>query len=268
MALSWQDLKEEQTIMKKNLLLSAILSLPTIFKRRNAVALLVLCGFFTATNADSSIIAAWDFFGENTGVATSPADVFAANLDSSSLVTRGAGAAASTANNSFRTAGFQNNGVSTANTDYFQTTLSVADGYTLSLSTIDARFAGTDTFRASPGVSAQFAYSLDGTTFNLIGSPFNLTADTAMPQILLAGITALQNVEASTTLYFRYYASGQTTTGRWGFNSPAIGQYGLAFGGTISAVPVPEPSTFIAGALLALPFGARGIRYFRDRKRV
>ncbi len=30
---------------------------------------------------------------------------------------------------------------------------------------------------------------------------------------------------------------------------------------------VPEPSTFIAGALLALPFGVQGIRYLRNRKR-
>jgi hypothetical protein len=31
-------------------------------------------------------------------------------------------------------------------------------------------------------------------------------------------------------------------------------------------VPVPEPSTFIAGALLALPFGLHGVRNLRNRK--
>ncbi len=30
---------------------------------------------------------------------------------------------------------------------------------------------------------------------------------------------------------------------------------------------VPEPSTFIAGALLGLPFGVQGVRYLRNRKR-
>lgn len=30
---------------------------------------------------------------------------------------------------------------------------------------------------------------------------------------------------------------------------------------------VPEPSTFIGGALLALPFGVQGVRYLRNRKR-
>ncbi len=35
----------------------------------------------------------------------------------------------------------------------------------------------------------------------------------------------------------------------------------------IQVAAVPEPSTFIAGALLALPFGVQGIRYLRNRKR-
>jgi hypothetical protein len=37
----------------------------------------------------------------------------------------------------------------------------------------------------------------------------------------------------------RYYASGQTTTGGWGFNSPAAGQNGLAIGGTVAPPPPP-----------------------------
>jgi len=34
------------------------------------------------------------------------------------------------------------------------------------------------------------------------------------------------------------------------------------------AAAVPEPSTFIAGAFLALPFGLQGIRWLRNRKQV
>ncbi|WP_254512713.1 cadherin domain-containing protein [Anatilimnocola floriformis] len=195
---------------------------------------------------DRSLMAqllSWDFFGENTGVATSPADFVASNLDASTNVTRGATAAASTASNSFRTTGFQNNGISTANTDYFQATISASPGFELNLGTLDARFAGTATFRAAPGASGQFAYSTDGTNFTLIGSPFSLTADAAMPQISLSGITALQHVPDSTTVTLRYYASGQTTTGGWGFNSPAAGQYGLDIRGTVDAVGVNTSTT-------------------------
>ncbi len=60
-----------------------------------------------------------------------------------------------------------------------------------------------------------------------------------MSSISLSGINDLQNVPDSTTVYFRYYASGQTTTGGWGFYSSSSGQDGLSFDGTLSAVPEP-----------------------------
>ena len=101
-------------------------------------------------------IAAWDFTGEN-NVATSTAEIYNSNLDASNLLTRGAGAAASAGANSFRTVGFQNNGISLTNTDYFQNQFSASPGYFLSLETINARFAGTTSFAASPGVSMQVA---------------------------------------------------------------------------------------------------------------
>ena len=180
-------------------------------------------------------LAAWDLTGVNTGPATVAATVFNVNLASPNTITRGAGAAGSTANNSFRTTGFKNDGISTLSNDFFQVTLAAVAGGTLSLSTIDARFNGTSTYFAGAGVSSQFAYSLDGTTFNLIGSPFILTAATSMPQISLSGISDLQNVPASTTVYLRYFASGQTATGGWGFFSPTLGSYGLDIGGNVTA---------------------------------
>jgi hypothetical protein len=193
-------------------------------------------------------IAAWDFFGESSPV-TSTADIFNVNMDASNSIVRGSGAASSVATNSFRTVGFQNNGISTANTDYFQVTLSATAGNTLSLSTIDARFAGTATFANSPGVSNQFAYSLDGTTFTLIATPQILIGTPAtLTQIDLSGIGALQNVPEATTVTLRFYASGQTTTGGWGFTSPAAGAYGLAIGGSVNpagpcTVPLNQAST-------------------------
>lgn len=195
-------------------------------------------------------IAAWDFTGVGTvSIPTHPASVYNVNMDASNLVSRGASASWSTGANSFRTVGFQNNGISTANTDYFQITLSAATGYTLSLSTIDAKFAGTAGFCVSPGVSTQFAYSLDGTTFNLISTPQALIGTpVSLTQIDLSGISALQNVPDTTIITLRYYASGQTTTGGWGFNSPAAAAYGLAIGGNVNpagpcTVPLNQAST-------------------------
>ena len=194
------------------------------------LAALVLPGF--------AQLAAWDFTGEN-NVASSAAEVFAGKLDSTNTVTRGSGAAPSTGNHSFRTTGFKNEGISTANTDYFQITLSTAPGYTLSLASIDARFSGTDTFCAAAGVAGQFAYSLDGAAFVLVQSPFVMTAAGAMPQLDVSGVAALQDVPDATTITIRYYASGQTPSGGWGFYSPTAGQYGLVIGGTIATSVTP-----------------------------
>ncbi|MBL7954706.1 MAG: lamin tail domain-containing protein [Flavobacteriales bacterium] len=191
----------------------------------------------SAPICDPLPLAAWDFNGEgNPGVATSTADIYNADLDASNLLTRGATAAASSAANSFRTTGFQNNGIATTNTDYFQATLSANAGFLLSLSSIDAILAGTTTFAASPGVSNQFAYSLDGTNFTLIGSPTVTIGSPATLQVDLSTVPALQNVSAGTTVTLRYYASGQTTTGGWGFSSATPGAYGLAIDGSLTPV--------------------------------
>jgi hypothetical protein len=56
----------------------------------------------------------------------------------------------------------------------------------------------------------------------------------ALPQVSLSDIPALQNVPASTTVTIRYYASGQTTTGGWGFSSATSGTIGLAVGGNLT----------------------------------
>ena len=197
------------------------------------------------TQQNFAQIAAWDFTGLSSP-ATATATTFNAILITASganNMTRGAGAATSSASNSFRTIGFQNNGIAVTNTDYFQVTLTGNAGFLVSLSSIDARFAGTATYAAAPGVSSQFAYSLNGVSFTLIGSPSITTGTPAtLPTINLSGVTALQNVPAGTTITLRYYASGQTTTGGWGFNSPSAGVNGLAIGGTVVASGGPSAS--------------------------
>ncbi|WP_293890837.1 YDG domain-containing protein, partial [Flavobacterium sp.] len=190
------------------------------------------------------VLAGWDLFGvlSGTTLTTYTATTFNAGLVSTSganNITRGATAAYSGANNSFRTAGFQNNGIATTNTDYFQTTLTATTSKSISLSAINANFSGTATYTVSPGVSSQFAYSTDGTTFTLIGSPTVTIGTPASLSIDVSGISALQNVAAGTTITLRYYASGQTTTGGWGFTSTASGTNGLAISGFVNQLATP-----------------------------
>jgi hypothetical protein len=185
-------------------------------------------------------IAAWDFYGQ-TSPATFAATTFNSNLEATSPlseITRGSGAASNGVANAFSTTGFQNNGISTANTDYFQVTIKAKSGYLLSLSEINANFDGTISFYATPGVTSQYAYSLNGTDFTLIGSP--ITSASLKPDAVdLTGVSALQNLSVSTTVTIRYYASGQTNTGGWRFSSPAAGVPGLAIGGSFScALPI------------------------------
>ncbi len=193
-------------------------------------------------------VAAWDFFGQ-TSPTSFAATTFNTNLDATSslsAITRGAGALvqATLPNNSFSTTGFQNDGISTSNTDYFQVTLKADAGYTLSLSEINANFDGTTSFYSTPGVTgvtSQYAYSLNGTDFTLIGSP--LTSTSLKPAAVdLTGVSELQNVSANTTVTIRYYASGQTPSGGWRFSSPASGVPGLAIGGSLSCAIPSAPS--------------------------
>jgi hypothetical protein len=187
-------------------------------------------------------IASWNFFGQSSPT-TLAATSFNANLVSAAganTLTRGSAAVSSTGSNSFRTQGFQNNGIATTNNDYFQITIQPAAGYKTSLAAITANFIGTASFYLSPGVSSQFAYSLDGTNFTLIGSPLVNSALPLSGSFDLSGVPALQNVSAGTTITLRYYASGQTTTGGWGFSSLAAtptAANGLNVLGTISTLP-------------------------------
>ena len=184
----------------------------------------------------SDFVAAWDFTGASSNT-TWAATTYDANLDATSSlknITRGSTASASSGSNSFRTTGFKNEGISTSNTDYFQTTIKAATGFAVSLTGINGAFNGTSSFYASPGVTSQFAYSLNGSSFTLIGSPVTSTSLT-MSNVDLSGISDLQNVPDSVTVYLRYYASGQTTTGGWGFYSSASGVNGLQISGAVFA---------------------------------
>lgn len=205
------------------------------------------------------ILAGWNFFGQSSP-ATLAATTFNSGLVSTSnanLITRGPGATSSSASNSFRTTGFQNNGISVNNTDYFQITIRPATGNVVSLAGINAIFAGTASFVGTTGVTSQYAYSLDGTNFTLIGSAVQTTSLTP-PTVDLSGVSALQNIPAGTTVTIRYYASGQTPTGGWGFTSTAAGDAnnGLSILGFISSVPTVTNPTVTAITTNSATLGA------------
>ncbi|SES27341.1 lamin tail domain-containing protein [Pedobacter rhizosphaerae] len=219
---------------------------------------LLLILFFFVSHQLFAQIASWDFTGQNQ-VATLTANSFDPGLTAAPVLSRGSSAGASAGANSFRTTGFQNNGIALTNTDYFEVSFTASTGKKISLSAIDAKFAGTASFYAAPGVSSQFAYSLDGTNFTLIGSPSMILAATltSAPSISLSGIAALQNVPEGTTITLRYYASGQTTTGGWGFNSAAAGTNGLVISGTLANANATQPSLSTTSG--SLDFGSQTI---------
>lgn len=198
--------------------------------------LLLILGF----SVQAEDIAVWNLFGQSSA-ATATATTWNANLNSSNLITRGPTAVVSTGTNSFRSNGFKNDGISVDNSDYFQITLSVSAGNLLSLSTINANLSGTISYTAEPGVSSQFAYSLNGTDFTLIGSAQIISGNPqSLAEIDLSGITELQGIAPGTCVTLRYYASGQTATGGWGFNSRASTSNALTIGGTTTP-PSTEP---------------------------
>lgn len=205
----------------------------------------------TSTVHAQVLITAWDFFGQAGSQATQAPGTASPDLDVSSVLSRGATAAGSAGANSFRTTGFRNDGIAVTNTDYFEFSLSATAGHTMSLTSIVTRTNGTGTFAASPGVSQQFAFSIDGgTTFNLISAPVVVIGGGMQSTFDLSTTPALQNLTDITTVILRYYASGQTSTGGWGFFSNASGDAGLAvFGTGVAAAPpltvVPEPATYM-----------------------
>ncbi|MBK0383297.1 T9SS type A sorting domain-containing protein [Pedobacter sp. SD-b] len=209
----------------------------------NKTLLLIALGLTIGFSARSQTIVAYNVNGLNSAT-TAPATTTDANLTVSDI-TRGVGAPASSGGDSFRTQGFGMNGIATTNTDYFQITLKANTGYKLSLASINAKFKGTPGYTISPGVSSQFAYSFDGTNFTLIGSPVttpgNSSGEVDLPGQPISSVTALQNLPSTTTVTLRYYATGQTSTGGWGFYSATAttADNGLTIGGSVLEATPP-----------------------------
>jgi DNA/RNA endonuclease G (NUC1) len=197
---------------------------------------LSLSGYTTSSN----YLIAWNFFGTSSPSSMLPSSADP-GLDGGLALVRGTKATASTANNSFRTEGFKDDGISIANTDYFEFALSVENGKALSLTQITAVLEGTDTFvtgNSYVGAANQFSYSINGGSHVLIGNPSIITSISPSGMTVdLSGVNDLQNLPANTTVTFRFYASGQTTTGGWGFYSGSLSTVGLGVVGTIAKAP-------------------------------
>jgi len=202
----------------------------------------VLMVFAIAAVAQAKVIATWTF--PVSSQVSQDADSQDANLAGKVTLTRGAGAPATTGAG-FRTTGFQNNGINVANTDFYQISLAAATGYELSLNSISGDFAGTPTFSPTPGVSHQWAYSFDDSSYTLIDNAVSRVGN-GTSDFDFSGTSALQNIPASSTVYLRYYASGQTSTGGWGFTSA-----GFSVDGAVTQT-IPEPATMSLLGLGAL----------------
>jgi hypothetical protein len=226
--------------------------------KKNLLTLALTLAVCVSAGAQS--ILEWNFFGDNSSNRPTMNSTFNVLGTSASTLSRGAGAPASAGANSFRTTGFQNNGIDLANTDYFQWTLNVTEpSYNISLSSIDARFAGTASYvtNSPGGVTMAYAYSLDGGTSFTLMDTFQVFATPSAFSFDLTGVSALQNITTTNEITFRFFASGQTTTGGWGFSNTELEGTGLVLNGT-----VPEPSTY---ALLAL--AGAGLAGYTIRRR-
>ncbi|HLG39563.1 MAG TPA: hypothetical protein VI461_07835 [Chitinophagaceae bacterium] len=162
-------------------------------------------------------LAEWSFYEINSPV-SAPASRFSIHLVSSNLLTRGTGAPPSPGNNSFLTTGFKNDGISTSNSDYFQFTLATDPLDTLSIAAVTFSFLrGDSEFFMLDGVYSQFAYSLDGVNFILIDTAVHSNLSSSRIEVNTRNIIALQDIPDGTTVIFRYYVTGNNTTGACGF---------------------------------------------------
>ena len=112
--------------------------------------------------------------------------------------------------------------------------------------------------------SFNFSYSTDGTIFTSVPS-LDLTsaaaADTSPSFVINNKATTISGLSLADNDFFYLRWSGADVSGSGSRDEFALDDI------VVTGVTVPEPSTWVAGALLALPFGVHGVRYLRNRKR-
>ncbi|MFN3968916.1 hypothetical protein, partial [Flavobacterium sp.] len=212
------------------------------------ILLFVIALFTASTSTSYGQIFAWDFNGAlGTEASFSPNASANANLTYTPL-TRNGGLNTVALANALASTNFPNGGAkpdAVTNNRGYSFTVTPNSGFTLSLSTLDAKFRRSGT---GPNAFAWY-YSTDGTTFTQIGSDISFTSTTtggvAQTQISLAGIPALQNVTSGTVITFRLIGWGATaTTGTFAIGrSLTAGELSLQFGGSVNTAGITSAQT-------------------------
>ena len=201
----------------------------------------------TGTNG---VLLGWNMSGQsNYGTSPFPPTVYATNLVTVGGLARSAGVPT---NGTAATRAW--GGSSWTNTNCFASfTLSVANGYKLSLSnipTFDYRRSGTG---ASNGI---LQYSTNGTTFSVIT---NLTysssssSGASLGPIPLSNISALQNIPSGTTVTFQVVNTNGVNGGTWYIYDKAnttANDFEIA--GSVDPVGTGTPTVSVSGTLVAV----------------
>ncbi len=223
-------------------------------------AIVVTLSLNSGTSWATLQLAAWDFstlpggtgnFGPSPDAATttdSSVSAGSANLTrGSGLTTSGTGAAGAWGANGFSSSSTSESAAILAN-DYVTISLTVASGYSVSLSDI----AAYNIRRSSTGpTTGIWQYSINGGAYTDIGNAitWGTSGGNSQSAITLSSISDLQNLTAGTQVSFRVDSWGATSSsGTWYFNDLGNSTTSdLIFDGTVT--PVPEPVNVALGIL-------------------
>jgi len=170
----------------------------------------------------------------------------------------------------FVASGWNHNGISLTNSDYFEFTIDLAEpGYSISLSSITARVGmGGSIFSAPEGATFQWAYSIGGGAFHLIDETFNIVGSSGLT--INQNLDTIQDLQGVTqSISFRIFASASSLSSptnaadNIGLTNILRQSYGLKVDGTVAPSAVPEPHEW--AVLTGLMLG--GLVWVRIRRR-
>lgn len=198
----------------------------------------------------NGVLLGWNMSSQsNFGTSPLPPSVYATNLVTVGGLTRSAGVAT---NGSAAARAW--GGSSWTNTNCFASfTVSVANGYKLSLSnipTFDYRRSGTG---ASNGV---LQYSTNGTVFSVITNLVYTNATSSggsLGPISLSNVSALQNIPSGTTVTFQIVNTNGVNGGTW-YIYDKVNTTGNDFeiAGSVDPVGAGTPTVSVSGTLAAV----------------